>query len=278
MKRLLFLALAIGLLAIGLTLSGCDGGGDSLVVGGPGPEGGIATVVFEDLPIDGGNDYDYNDFITDVSVFGTYSQGNLAQLEFTFEAQARGSIYIHDFHLLIPAATFGSDGTYTIELYETDGTLLSSTPGSFSEDTDLDLVIFDDTWDALPPNPGQSWYGNTVDGSGVQPGRVTKVFLNFDTPFAFDLGDYSPEDVGVHGDSLFFDPYLYVRDTDEDIHITDQRLVVVPTDWEWPEDKAAIWTVYPYNSTTDEGVIAGSPPSFTQYWYTETPADKKWTP
>jgi LruC domain-containing protein len=240
--------------------------------------GGIATVAFEDLEIDGGNDYDYNDFVTDISVLGTYSRGNLAQLEFSFEAQARGSRYVHDLHLLIPASTFGSDGTYTIELYETDGTLLSSTAGSFTGDTDLDLVIFDDTWDALPPNPGQSSKGNTIDGCGVQPGRVTKVFLDFNTPFAFDLGDYSPEEVGVHGDNLFFDPYLYVRDTGEEIHITDQRLIVVPTDWEWPEDHAALWDVYPYNATSGEGVIAGDPPSFTTYWYTEIPTDKKWTP
>jgi hypothetical protein len=104
------------------------------------------------------------------------------------------------------------------------------------------------------------------------------VFLDFNTPFAFDLGDYSPEDVGVHGDNLFFDPYLYVRDTGEEVRIMDQRLIVVPTDWEWPEDHAALWDVYPYNSTSGEGVIAGDPPSFTTYWYTEIPTDKKWTP
>lgn len=275
MKRLLFLVLAFA-----LTLSGCGDNADFFFIPSNrnSPEGSTATVAFEDLEIDGWYDYDYNDFVTDVSVFGIYSRGNLAQLEFTFEARARGSIYVHDLHLLIPASTFGSDGTYTIELYETDGTLLSFTAASFTGNTDVDLVIFDNTWDALPPNPGQDSKGNTIDGCGVQPGRVTKISIDFDTPFAFDLGDYSPEGVGVHGDSLFVDPYLYVRDTDEEIHITDQRLVVVPTDWEWPEDHAAIWTVYPYNSSSGEGVLAGDPPSFTTYWYAEPPTDKKWTP
>jgi LruC domain-containing protein len=270
-------------LALSLTLSGCGGSGgsdgDSLTVGKRFlPEGGTLTIAFEDLPIGAGNDYDYNDFVTDVSVFGTYSQENLAQLEFTFEAQARGSELTHDLHLLIPAGAFGSDGTYTIELYEADGTLLSSTSGVFSGNADLDLVIFDDTWGALPPNPDQNSAGNTVDGSGVQPGRVTKVFFDFTTPFAIDSGDYSPEDVGVHGEGLLFDPYLSVWNAGGDIHITDERLVVVPIDWEWPEEEAAIWTVYPYNSTSYEGVDAGSSPSFTTYWYTETPTEKKWTP
>jgi len=242
------------------------------------PEGGTATIAFEDLPIGGGNDYDYNNFVTDVSVVGHYSEAGMAQLKFTFDAQARGAAYHHDLHLLIPASTFGSGGVYIMEFYETDGSFIGSTSGSFVNTADLDLTIFADTWNALPPNPGQSWSGNTFDGSGLQPGRRTVVTFEFTTAFAFDLSTYTPEYVGVHGDNLFFDPYLYVWNTGESIHITDPRLIVVPTDWEWPQERAAIWTVYPYNTGTGEGVTAGDPPTFTTYWYTETPTPYKWTP
>lgn len=268
MKRFLLLAMAMGL-TFWFGQGGCGGGGSSSGGGGnvspwpDWPESGMVSIAFEDLPIDARNDYDYNDFIADVTVVGTYTQGNLAQLELTSEARARGTELRHDFHLLISAGTFGSDGTYTVELYETDGSLISSTSGSFTWSTDLDLVIFDDTWPAHP-----SW--NTIDGNGVGPGRVTKVFLNFNTPFPFDLGG--------PGDPLFFDSYLYVWSTDEYIRFTDQRVIVAPINWEWPEERAAIWTVYPYNPTSGEGVISGNPPSFTTYWYTETPTDNKWNP
>lgn len=242
------------------------------------PEGGTATIAFEDLPIGEGNDYDYNNFVTDVSVVGTYSYMGLTELKFTFEAQARGAAYHHDLFLFIEANTFDSSGIYTITLYETDGSMLISMAAPFDNTLDFDRKIFADTWLALPPNPGQSWSGNTFDASGVQAGRMTVITFEFDTAFAFDLSTYTPEYVGVHGDNLFFDPYLHVWDTGEDIHITDPRLIVVPTDWEWPQETAAVWTVYPYNTVTGQGVTAGNPPTFTTYWYTETPTGSKWTP
>jgi len=244
----------------------------------PWPEEGRATVAFEDLPMGAGNDYDYNDFVPGVSILGIYSDEGLVRLTFTFDAEARGASFHHDFNMLIPADTFGSGGAYLIEYFETDGSLISSTSSSFDNTADLDLVIFANTWEALPPNSGQPWSGNTYDGSGLQLGRRTIVTFEFTTPFAFDLTAYSPEYVGVHGDNLFFDPHLYVWDTGQVIHITDSRLIVVQTDWEWPEEEVGVWNVYPYNPATGEGVTAGDPPTFTTYWYTETPTDEKWTP
>lgn len=240
------------------------------------PESGTAAVAFEDLPIGGGIDYDYNDFVTDVTVGGTYSNDGISSLKFTFEAQARGAGFHHDLHLLISASTFDSAGTYTINYFETDGSPLPTDTGTFSAGSEINLMIFENTWDALPSNYG-GWAGNTFDGSGLQPGRKTVVIFEFTTPFEFDLSSYTPESVGVHGDALFFDPYLHVRETGQNIHITDSRLIVVPTNWEWPQERAAIWTVYPFNTVTGQGVIAGNPPNFTTYWYTETPTGLKWT-
>ncbi|MFX0201786.1 MAG: lipoprotein, partial [Candidatus Hodarchaeota archaeon] len=77
MKRLFFLALVIT-----LTLSGCSDNSDLFYIFGNHvwPEGGgIATLAFEDLEIDGRNDYDYNDFVTGLSVSGMYSGGIVFQ-------------------------------------------------------------------------------------------------------------------------------------------------------------------------------------------------------
>lgn len=268
MKRILLLVMAMGL-TFWFGQGGCGGGKSSSGGGGnvspwpDWPESGRVSIAFEDLPISERDEYDYNDFITDVTVLGTYTLGNLSKLELTSVARARGTEYHGDFNLLISAGTFGSDGTYTIEFWETDGSPMPSTSGSFTGSTDLDLVIFDNTWAAQP-----SW--NTYDGSPVGPGRVTKVTLNFDTPFPFDLG--------APGDPLFFDIYLYIWETGEYIRFTDPRVIVAPIGWAWPEEFAAIWTVYPYNPTSDEGVTSGDPPSFTPDWYTETPTDNKWDP
>jgi len=61
----------------------------------------------------------------------------------------------------------------------------------------------------------------------------------------------------------------------------DSRVIVTPNNWIWPEEFAAIWTVYPYNGGTGEGVKEGNPPTFTQQWYIETltnPTTFKWDP
>ncbi len=220
--------------------------------------------------------------MSDVSIVGTYTgTGLLEQLEFTFEAQARGALFHHDFHLNISKDTFGSSGVYNIEYYDTDGSLISSTSSSFDHTAGLDLTIFADTYDALPPNDPRpypfNYTGNAVDGSGLQPGRKTIVTFVFTSAFSFPLSTYTPEYVGLHGDNLFFDPYLYVLDTTQTIHITDIRLIIVPIDWEWPQETKGIWLVYPYNGTEGVYPSAGGP-IYTQYWYTVTPTGLKWNP
>ncbi|MEJ2251160.1 MAG: hypothetical protein P8Y97_16095 [Candidatus Lokiarchaeota archaeon] len=56
------------------------------------PTEGTATIAFEDLPIDEGNDYDYNDFIVDISILGHYSY--LGLYEFTIKLGRLGRKYV----------------------------------------------------------------------------------------------------------------------------------------------------------------------------------------
>ena len=229
------------------------------------------------------NDFDYNDFVVDVDINGFYIQGILTELNFTFEALARGAAYHHDFKIHFPANTFGKDGNYALFYYNTDGSLMSIDGGPFDDDFSIDLDIFKDTWLAMPPNsPGpHSFSGNTVDGSGAQPGRKTVLTFNFSGFFGpenLDLDTYTLNYIGIHGSNLFFDPILYVWNTGENVDKGDVRFIPTPKDWIWPQERAPIWDVYPYNTATTEGVKQGNPPIFTLNWYTEAPTALKWDP
>ena len=226
------------------------------------------------------NDYDYNDFVVNISVKGTYVQENLCDLNFTFEAMARGAAYKHTFKMIIPALTFGTDGTYTITYYDTDGTtILNIITAPFYDISDIYLTIFQNTREALPPTAGHSWCANAIDCTGIYPGRITNVCINFSGFFCvndLDLEDYTLDTIGTHGTNLFFDPYLYVWDTGENIHKGDPRFIPTPNDWIWPEEFAAIRTVYPYDGS--KGVQSGNPPIFIGHWYEVPPTMYKWDP
>jgi LruC domain-containing protein len=239
-------------------------------------------VGYEDLLEDG--DWDYNDFVVGIDITGFYIHNDpeLVKLTFRFEALARAASYHHDLKFGIHTDFFGSSGAYTIDYYETDGSFISSTIGSFNAFQPLDLMIFDDTWNALPPTAGHPYVANGIDGTGTYPGRITIVSFSFTGFFAknsLNLDTYTLDYIGVHGENLFFEPYLHVTNTGEDIQTGDIRFIVTPDTWIWPQESASIWTVYPYNDVTGEGVSQGrSPPNFTDHWYTETPTTNKWDP
>ena len=227
------------------------------------------------------NDYDYNDFVVEADITGSYVQEYLIELNFAFEAMARGTAYYHDLNFYLPPGFFGTSGEYVTTYYETDGTLLSSTTSTFIITDSIDITIFFDTWDAMPPTAGHLWAANTIDYTGVYPGRVTTISFTFGGFFCdtLDLDTYTLDYIGTHGANLFFDLSLYVRDTAENINKGDPRVIVTPNDWIWPQEESAhIWTVYPYNAVTNEGVTKGNPPAFTQHWYTESPTTYKWDP
>ena len=228
----------------------------------------VVAVAFEDLPLGAGNNWDYNDWVTDFGMVATYDDNELAQLEFTFVSQASGAGYNHDQHLFFPGGTFDSSGSYSVSRYDKDGVLISSASGPFDSEADLDLLVFISTQDVLPANSGT--FANTVDGSGTSVGGYTDVLIEFNNPFEFTVPDI--EAIGVHGEGLFFDPYLYVYNTLEEIHTGDDRTLVVPDDWQWPQENAHIGMVY-------TGVTTDSPPNFTDTdWYTNTPNDYIWDP
>jgi hypothetical protein len=241
---------------------------------------GAVTFAWEDLPLDDGLDWDFNDFVTKAYVEAAYSDGLMTSITLTFEAMAKGAAYDHNFYIFIPAGTFGSDGTMSKMVYEDIYTPLWASPVNSIFDADIgnQLDVFSDTSWAMNEATDSGAMVNVFDGSGLQLGKVVEFTIVFDTPIEFDLSGYTYSAATLHGDNLFFKPRLRVLDTGEWIHPGDIRTLLVPTDWQWPQETTPIWNVYPYNAVTMEGVTAGDPPSFTTNWYTETPTDLKWTP
>ena len=169
----------------------------------------MTTIAFEDLPFGGGNDWDYNDWVADINVlatyFGTSSDNDLVQMDFTITPQAHLAGYTHVMHL--DADTIACDGTY--ELYR-DSVLVGS--GNYISSTGVDVVL--------------------VPNTGSAPGNVT-LNLYFDAPCAFDFSAFDPY-ATYHGEDLFFDPYIRVNNTGQEIHQGDPRMLTVPIDWQWP--------------------------------------------
>ena len=134
----------------------------------------------------------------------------------------------------LAADVFGCNGTY--ELYR-DSSLVES--GFYDDETSLDVVLVPDT--------------------GDPPGEVV-LTISFDEGCEFSFPDW--DENLYHGENLFFDPYIIVNNTGEDIHTGDVRMLTVPTDWQWPTpDGNAIWNPYPK-------VNEGTPPTFCPYWWT----------
>ena len=225
-------------------------------------KGWHVSVGFEDLPLASGeNDYDYNDWITDIDGFADFdvrANNGLSEIIFNFNPQARGALYDHTFHIAIPAGTFGSDGTAVLTIFDQNHQVLSSQTSAFVASADTDFVIFPNT-SAVFPN-----LANTFESVPSVPAqRYASLDITFSQPAPFDLASYNL--ALPHGGGLFFDPYLYVHNTGDTIHRGDIRMLTVPdTSYKWPEEKVRIDKAYP-NVT----FVAGNPPTinFPNMWW-----------
>jgi hypothetical protein len=204
------------------------------------PEGGVTTVAFEDLPLgDPGSDWDYNDWVADISILATYWGTEydkvLTQMDFTITPQIKLAGYTHVMHL--DSNVFSCDGTF--ELYS-DGNLVDW--GDYITGTGIDVVLVPDT--------------------GSPPDNVQLV-LYFDPGCPFDFSAFDPYS-SYHGEGLFFDPYIYVNNTGQEIHTGDPRMLTVPTDWEWPAEAQRIWYKYPKVGAVVNPYFG---PIFIPYWW-----------
>jgi hypothetical protein len=88
------------------------------------------------------------------------------------------------------------------------------------------------------------------------------VTFNTPVPFYFTADDL----IQPHGQSLFFDPTLFVINNSEEIHRGDVRLLNIPSNaYQWPEEAVRLDEAYPRVT-----FIPGTPPdfSFQPSWWT----------
>lgn len=202
---------------------------------------------YEDLRLNEANDFDYNDWVISIETTFDYSSINdttinLSRVSFGLTPKARGALLAHEYHISFPRNTFGSNGSATLNVFDSNGNVISTTQTAFTASQRNDFHVFDRTSDAIPPSGSLV---NTVEGTGPNPAAQTaELTIDFDSPFPFVLTDYGP-----HGEGLFFEPYLQVIPAGSsryDIGNGDIRTIVFPIlDWRWPEEHIRIDNAYP---------------------------------
>ena len=223
-----------------------------------------AVIGFEDLPFnDPRADYDFNDFNASIQTVFALEPGtlNLQRVDFIITPRARGGIYTHAFHMAFPANTFQSDGTVTLTLKNGSGGVLSASTQTFTAAQAYDFNVIPNSSDAFP---GVLQVINAIEGTPFVASQRTAVLsFSFTTPKPVDTAVFDESKVElVHGSGLFFDPYLHVFNSGEDIHKNDDRMVSAPgVRWPWPEEAVRIDKAYT--------AIQGVPPneSFPDGWW-----------
>lgn len=223
------------------------------------------TVGYEDLPLlTGINDYDYNDWVIDIQGGVYVDTGNpdlWKQIDFDVTPNGRGATYTHSFFLRFPANTFASDGIATLTIYDQNGQAISTRTFPFVGSVDSAFEIFSNTATVFPAD-----YSNTYEtDQRVTAQRSANLSIEFTTPIAFDLSNYQFD--SPHGSGLFFDPYLHVLATGDEVHTGDIRMLNVPEDdvpFQWAEERVRIDRAYP-----NLQFLNGNPPNiiFTANWW-----------
>jgi uncharacterized repeat protein (TIGR01451 family) len=197
------------------------------------------TTGFEDLPLDQGNDWDYNDLVVDIRLDPKFSKDNdLTAITFFFQQPVNLSAYTHQYH--IQPTVFACNGTYSLRR---NGVPVISNAAYKNGD---DLLIFTNT-------------GN--------PTNTAELTINFNVPThgecPLNVSGFDPINT-FHGEGLFFVPWVKVNNTGEKIMPGDPRLLGVPIDWKWPAEKQAIWQVYPDVSSP---LVTQDGPIFKPIWW-----------
>ena len=245
------------------------------------PASGQATVAWEDLPSQGGNDWDYNDWVVEVETEYFFTTEGVVQMALYTDPWARGAAYHHAQGMFIGMGTYNSAGSYVVKTYDEQWGDLTAAPAVvFGNDEDILVEMWEDSWDVLPPNEingdkGQfSFDANTEPGYGIVLGPKVGVEFEFDTPLAMTPEELMAHVPGNHCENMPYEFFLHVYNTGESISTGDARMLCVPDTWDWPAETVSIWNAYP-------GVVQGAPgagPVFSPGWYLDDPIGSVWYP
>ena len=207
---------------------------------------------YEDLyPIKG--DYDFNDLVVSYRVYVNLDQnGNMTAIGGEGYLVARGADYNHDWHLRIPLpASANGSGQLSVFLPES-GTPDTQTALSVNSGT-LDVLAFESVRTRWAD--GGNKFVNTPAGQALIRGHRFSFETTLDT--ALDLAQLGEPP---------FDPYLYVYNTNYEIHLPGKPNVIpgssntntaftdpsgypfamiLPQDWQIPIEEEDLGAAYP---------------------------------
>jgi|GEM_PF-2103898 len=167
-----------------------------------------ALLRYEDMIGEGENDWDYNDFVAEVRAFIAVDDTRVTELTIVVVPLARGAGYIHSFRLRLPLSSGHYSATRTL-LGDAPAPLTTSGTGA------VDVALYDDTRDALPPVFGA--YTNTpIDQASFVPGTPVMLEVSWspgEGPLVDALGAF-PWDFHLHL------PYL---ETPNEVHLAQHQ-------------------------------------------------------
>lgn len=227
------------------------------------------SLSYEDLPLDGSNDYDYNDWVVDVEATfrGIEVDGEalISSIELDLLPKARGAGDTHKWSV-VPGDVLGT-GTYSLT-YDGNGED-DEVDAEFDDETQIHVF---NTGDVYPENVTNALKDD--DGTCIQPAYTATLEFELDDPWEFDP-DVPLAEFGEHGEGLFFDPRLENLNPNRDVEfgIGDVRLLAVPTDWMWPYEKVHIATAYDGVTVAEEPPEDGDQPIFEDDDWYKNPVD-----
>jgi len=202
-------------------------------------------------------DYDFNDLVVAYRVnFGLNEELKVITISAEGYLIARGGIYDHSWHLRI-ALPEGSQADGTYQLYIPPGSSSGSELIKYIDTSSgLDITLFNNTT-SLFYDPASSFTNTLWDSEHVLGHK-----------FSFEITLSNPVSLAEMGQAPF-DPYLYVHDTNLEIHLQGNLPVmaesdninkgltsfsddngypfalVFPEDWQFPNEYVDIGAAYP---------------------------------
>ncbi|MBS1493874.1 MAG: LruC domain-containing protein [Bacteroidetes bacterium] len=243
---------------------------------------------FEDLKHSGWNDWDVNDFVVGMRERVTFDGSNrVTKLVFDYEALARGSAFVNKFYHLVKLS---GNSTATLVVKDSNGVVLPSlgfTNQPFSGN--VNVTIFPNTYNALPPQAGLAFTNVEIVQHGVVKGYTATLTITTDgtsntaanylrnssqpylinelnkqiniASLAGTLGNTQNVDNNVDPNTLLTGYFLDLG----------YRL---PYDWKWPLEGPTnpIWKSFPQFTSY---ILSGR--STNTAWYNTPDLNKVWT-
>jgi len=241
---------------------------------------------FEDLKNSGWNDWDVNDFVVGMRERVTFDGSNkVTKIVFDYEALARGSAFVNKFHHLIKLT---GNSTATLVVKDSNGVVLPSlgfTNQAFSGN--VNVAIFPNTYNALPPRPGLTFTNTESVQSGVVKGYTATLTINTDgtsnTSANYLRNSSQPYLINELNKQINIASLAGTLGNTQNVdHSIETNPVLLgyfldlgyrlPYDWKWPLEIVSIWKSFPQ---FDDYILSGR--SSNTSWYNSPDLSKVWT-